>query len=136
MALPPICSASLNSITMQYGLTGTHAPQPVTLTSLPGCTQLRDVRVVVLHTPNNGAFVKIHCHCDSERCIVPVAGCAGVGFVEAPWGWRAGVRVGVRLLPAPASPQGVQPYTVIFTGHATGPGHALKLGHIVMAGLL
>ena len=44
--------------------------------------------------------------------------------------------VGVRFLTTPASPQGVSPYTVLFTCELAGPEQAPKWGHVVMAGVL
>ena len=75
MVLPPICSSSLKSITGLCWLTDrTVPPPPVILTILSGCTQLRDVRVQCAGTSMEGASVKIRCHCNSQRCIVPFEG--------------------------------------------------------------
>ena len=137
ITLPPICSASLKSITGLYRLRDPYAPPPllaVILTFLPGCTQLREVHVQYFDAPKEGAYVKIRCHCNSQRYIVP--------FVaefddELPWNRRSGLEeVGVRFMPTPASPQGVQPYTVLFACHAAGPEQAPKWGHVVMPGVL
>ena len=132
VALPPICSASFQSFTGRYLSLG-HAepPQSVVLTFLAGCTQLREVRVQFLDTPTEGTSVKVCCHCNSQRCIVPFEGCAE-SIDRLPSNW---VRVGIRFLPMPASPQGLQAYTVLFTGNAIGPEQAPKWGHVVMAGV-
>ena len=126
LVLPPISSASLKSITGRYRLMGYIAPPlPVILTFLPGCTQLRDVRVQFYYSmPRAGACVKIRCHCASQDCIKPLDACAGLE------------EVGVRFLPLPPSSQGVRAYTVIFTCHAAGPEQAVKWGHVVVPGLL
>ena len=138
MVLPPICSASLKRITGQCLSVGHSVlPQPVILTFLAECTQLREVHVQFRDTPDEGASVKIRCHCTSQRCIVPYEGHAEVLTDEPAWRWRAGMEeVGVRFLPTPASPQGVQPYTVMFTRHAAGPEQGPKWGHVVMPGVL
>ena len=120
--LPPICSASLKSVTGRYS--NTVPPRPVVLGFLPGCTQLRDVHVHFYHDPpREGTSVKIRCYCISERCIMPLDACAGLA------------EVGVRFLPMPLTSQGVQVYTVTFTCRAPGPGQALKWGHVVEAGI-
>ena len=139
--LPPICSASLESITGRYNLSGRSVPPPpVVLTFLAGCTQLRHVRVQFFDTPKAGASVKIRCHCISQSCIMPFEGRAEVvdEFVDdLPWKRPAGrEEVAVRFLPPPASPQGVQAFTVLFTWLAIGPEQAPKWGHVVMAGAL
>ena len=124
--LPPICSASLKSISGRYYLPGNRVPPPqVVLQFLPGCTQLRYVHVHFgdHSLPMEGTSVIIRCHCTSERCIMPLDACAGL----------AGV--GVRFLPMPLTSQGVQAYTVTFTCRAPGPGQALKWGHVVMPGI-
>ena len=132
MELPPICSASLSSITGLYNLNPHAPPPPVILTFLPGCTQLRDVRVQFYDRPGEGASVNIRCHCNSQSCIVPFEGRAEFTD-EWPLYVRPGLEeVGVRFLPAPASPQGAQPYTVLFTWHAAGPEQAPKWDHVVI----
>ena len=126
MELPPISSASLQSITGRF--TG---PRPLMghkglyiLNLLPGCTQLHDVHVHFDHNmPKEGKSVKIRCHCTSKRCIVPLDACAGLD------------EVGVRFLPMPPSSQGLQAYTVIFTCQAVGPEQALEWCHVVMPGV-
>ena len=83
MELPPMCSASLKSITVLYIRTylGFPRPQPVILTILPGCIQLRDVHVQSDDRPFQGASVRIRCHCNSQGCIMPFEGHAdGLGF--------------------------------------------------------
>ena len=121
--LPPICSASLKSVTGRYS--NTVPPRPVVLGFLPGCTQLRDVHVHFDHDPpREGTSVKIRCHCISERCIMPLDACAGLA------------EVGVRFLPMPLTSQGVQAYTVTFTCRAPGPGQAPKWDHAVTPGIL
>ena len=137
LVLPPICSASLKrSITALIKLPSRSAPL-VLLTFLSGCAQLRDVLVQIFDTPTEGASVKIRCHCNSESCIVPFVGHIEPIDDELPWDLTPGQEeVGVRLLPTPASPQAVQPYTVLFTCHAAGPEQAPKWGHVVMPGVL
>ena len=137
--LPPICSASLKTISGRFKLMcydKVAPPPPVILTILPGCTQLRDVHVQFYHNYSNmpkefqrnlleGASVKIRCHCTSPRCIMLLDACTGLEEVD------------VRFLPMPASSQGVvQAYTVIYTCHAVGPEQALKWGHVIMPGIL
>ena len=140
-ALPPICSASLKCITVRHRLLHRSVPHPqAILTFLSGCSQLRDLRVQFCNRPNEGASVKIRCHCNSQRCIVPFEGRAEKLIDELSWpllpllGGQE--EVGVRFIPMPASPQAVQPYTVLFTCHMAGREQAPKWGHIVMAGLL
>ena len=126
MELPPVSSASLESITVGFELFSWHRgpPPPVVLTILPGCTQLRDVRVQFYYnTPKEGTSVKIRCHCTSQRCIIPLD---AAGLEE----------VGVRFLQMPLSSQGVQTYTVICTCQAAGPEQGLRWGHLVMPGVL
>ena len=139
MEVSPICSASLKSISGLCIVTGpTFPPAPVTLTFLPGCTQPRDVHVQFYHMLREGASVKIRCHCHSQGCIVPFEGHADL-ISDAPWRWRAGLEeVGVRFLPTPAgaSPQDVQPYTVLFTWHTPGPEEAPEWGHVIMPSVL
>jgi hypothetical protein len=132
--LPPICSASLQSITGRFNLEGHRVPAAtVILTILPGCTELRDVHVQFYRSlyascdrPEvvEGTSVKIRCHCTSQSCIKPLDASAGLG------------EVGMHFLPMPPSSQGVQAYTVNFTCHAAGPEEPLKWGHVVMPGVL
>ena len=138
LALPPICSASLKSIAGEYSLPYPHAgPQPVILTFLPGCTHLRDVHVQFRSEPYEVASVKFHCHCISQRCIVPFVGHTVELYDGVPSDRRCILEeVGVRFLPTQASPQGVQPYTVLFACHAAGPEQAPKWDHLVMPGVL
>ena len=125
--LPPICSASLKSVTGRYTLPANRVPPPrVVLHFLPGCTQLRDVHVHFDDDPPmEGVSVKICCHCISGRCIKPLRACADLD------------EVGIRFLPMPpSSSQGAQAYTVIFACHAAGDGQALKWGRVVVPGIL
>ena len=89
-----------------------------------------------LDAPKEGTTVKIRCHCNSQKCIAPFEGRAS--WSDKPiWDWAAGLdEVGVRFLQPPASPQGVQPYTVLFTRLAARFKQAPKWGHVVMAGVL
>ena len=125
LEIPPICSASLKSVTARYSAGNRVPPPPVILSFLPACTKLRDVRVGfctdgAVAGPGEGTSIKIRCHCTSRRCIMPLDACAGLDDV------------GVRVLPLPPSSQGVQAYTVTFTCHAAGP----KWGHVVRRGFL
>ena len=124
--LTPISSPSLESITAIFKLTGHVGPPPlVILTFLPGCSQLRDVRVQFYsNIPRAGTSVKIRCHCSSQDCIMPSDACAGLE------------ELGVQFLPMPPSSQGVQAYTVIFTCYAAGPEQALRWGHFVLPGIV
>ena len=134
LELPPISSASLQTVSGRFHVKGLIVPfPPVILKFQPGCTELRDVHVQFfsyLDPPNNrpkiteGTSVKICCHSTSERCIRPFDACAGV------------FEVGVRFLPMPPSSQDVQAYTVTFTCHAAGPEEALQWGHVVTPGIL
>ena len=138
MELPPICSASLESVTGRYKLTG-HIlpPPPVMMTFLSGCPRLQDVRVQFPNTPKEGTSVKIRCHCNTPWCMVPFEGRAEGLSDEPLWNVGDGLEeVGVRCVPRPISPQGVQAYTVLYTCHAPGPEQALKWGHVVMPGVL
>ena len=137
MALPLICSASLKSITGLCWLTDLYArPQPLTMTILPACTQLRDVHVHFHDRPYEGASVKIRCHCNSQRCFVPFVR-RSVLIDEVPWSQRRGKEeVGVRFMPMPASPMGVQPYTVLFTYQPAGPEQGHEWGHVIMPDVL
>ena len=104
LELPPICSASLKSITGLNSLTGLEAPPPpVILTILVGCTQLRDVHVLFLNMPKVGTCVKICCQCHSRACMVSLEGHAA-SIDDPPSGSCAGLsEVGVRLMPVLAS---------------------------------
>ena len=123
----PICSASLERIRVKWGFH--HRPQlpppHVLLTLLPGCARLQEVVVHFPIRPFQGAAVKIRCHCCSQRCIVPMDGCAGIHS-----------DVIVKFLHMPSSEQGGNDYTVLSECHATGPGEASLWGHSVMPGIL
>ena len=138
MQLPPICSASLESITVVCSAAG-HAMtrQPVLLTLLRGCARLREVLVQFHNAPREGTAVKIRCHCCSRRCISPLNVHAD-GPDDAPFDCLAGVReVGVEFLQMTPSAHGVlQGYTILFACHAVGPAQAPKWGHVVMLGIL
>lgn len=99
------------------------------LTFLPGCTRLQKVlvRVEFVEAPMEGTAVKIRCHSASPTQIVPLGVHENVGRFST---------MGVRILPAPSSPQGVQGYTVLSSCHAAGPEQPLMWGHVVMRGVL
>ena len=125
-ALPPICSASLKRITALYWLTDPRMPpQPIKLTFLAGCTQLQEVHVQFRDkshdTLENGASVQICCHCNSQRCIVPCVGHAELIGETGTLLHGVLAEVGVRFLLTPASPQGVQAYTVLSNGRRPDP---------------
>ena len=112
MELPPICSASLESLVfMDYEPQHSYDELvlPVILTALPGCIRLREVLVRRRFGSMEGAVIKIHCHCRSQRCIVPLD--VGDGCNQG---------VGIELLPSPASAD-VQGYTVLYRCQAAGP---------------
>ena len=135
MQLPPICSASLESITVACAARG-HAMtrQPVVLTLLPGCALLREVRVQFHDAPGEGTAVKVRCHRCSQRCIKPVEVHADDSDDEYAC---AGVReVCVKFLQMPPAALGMQGYTVLFACHAVGPAQAPEWGHVVMPGVL
>ena len=69
----PICSASLESIRVEWQVDRRLEPPPslVLLTFLPGCTRLQEVVVHFAGRYIKGAAIKIRCHCCSQRCIVP-----------------------------------------------------------------
>ena len=121
----PICSASLKSIRVEWGLYNRpELPPPmVLLTLLPGCTRLQEVVVHFNGRPIEGAAVRIRCHCCSRGCIVPVDGYGGVVN-----------DVGVNFLPP--SELGVQECTVLYACHSAGPEQARVWGHAVMPGIL
>ena len=129
--LPPICSASLKSLTGRFQLKSHNVrPPPVILTFLSGCTELRDVHVqfhnsryAAHNMPKEGTCVRIRCHCTSQRCIMPLDACAGLE------------EVGVRFLPMPPSSQGVQAHTITFICHTAGPEQALVWDHVVLPGV-
>ena len=86
------------------------------------CSFMNDRRLL------EGTSVKICCHCNSQRCIVPfeVRG----ELSDEPWNakgqsWEL-EEVSVRFMQTPASPQAVQPYTVLFTWHAATPEQVAK----------
>ena len=129
--VPPICSASLESIRVSWScFCETHmlgvlkpSPRQVLLTFLPGCTRLQEVVVDFPGPPCEGAAVKLRCHCCSRRCIVPQEVNAG-----------AGSEVIVNFVRVPSAR--VQDYTVLSACHAAGPEQAPLWGHNVMPGIL
>ena len=138
--LPPICSASLTSITVCVAALDDLGPPlaPLILTFLPECTRLQEVVVQFGEFgPTNGSAVKIRCHCSSSTCIVPLNVRAfsdddeRVHVYDGPF-----EAVGVRFLPGPPPPQGLQEYTVLYAYHAAGPEQPLMWGHVVMPGFL
>jgi hypothetical protein len=125
--VPPICSASLESIRVAWKSYHHNKPTPrqARLTFLPGCNRLQEVVVHFPGPPVEGAAVKIRCHCCSQRCIVPMDGCAGIHS-----------DVIVKFLHMPSSEQGGNDYTVLSECHATGPEQAPWWGRAVMPGIL
>ena len=109
LELPPVSSASLESVVGRYNLTGRMLPPPpVIMTFLCGCPRLREVRVQFSSTPKEGTSVRIRCRCNSPWCIAPFE--KRGEFVDgSPSDMHAGLEeVGVRFMPRPVSPQGVQ----------------------------
>ena len=139
LELPPICSASLKSITVGVDMLSEGGPPlpPLVLTFLPGCTRLREVVVRIgEYAPTSGTAVKIRCHACSSACIAPMdvkasGDSARIHDFDGPFS-----EMGVRLLPGPPSPQGVQSHTVIYACHAAGPQQPLVWSHAVMPGFL
>ena len=125
MEVSPICSASLESIRVEWG--HFHRPElpppQVVLTLLPGCTRLQEVVVHCTCGLVEGATVKIRCHCCSRRCIMPQDAVSGS-------------ELAVRFVPMPQSEQGVQEYTVLSACHAAGAEQTPLWGHAVMPGIL
>ena len=136
--LPPLRSASLESITVHCYARGPMAPHPpVVLTFLPGCARLREVLVRFLDTPGEGTAVKIRCHCCSRRCIAPLDLFAGLNKGAPLHVHACSVKkVGVRFLPMPLSADGVQGYTIMYSCHAAGSESTPMWGHVVMPGCL
>ena len=140
MELPPICSASLERLTVTVACRSSEEP-PLVLAFLPGCKLLREVlvqfRKQAKRLPAEGTAVKIRCHSCSPTCIVPLDPHARAAAFRRAHGYEdCFTRVGVQLLPGPPSPQGVQDYTVLYTCHAAGPQQSLEWGHVVMPGRL
>ena len=137
MELPPISSATLESITVTVLKPSNEAPPPpLVLTFLPGCTRLTTVLVGFTRDFTvEGAAAKIRCHCSSPTCIVPMDVLAGAAEHQRVHGYSGLSQVGVRLLPGPPSTQAV-PYTVLHACHAAGPQQPLMWGHLVMHGIL
>ena len=136
----PICSASLESIRVEWDLTSLpKQPPQLLLTLLPGCTRLQEVVVVVrnMGRPIEGAAVKIRCHCCSQRCIVPAMGYASF-YSKEPKKMKAGAAtdVIVRFVHMPPSEQGVQDCTLLYACHAAGPKQAPLWGCDLMPGIL
>ena len=132
--LPPICSASLESIRVEWGFyirDGLPPPQ-VLLTFLPGCIRLQEVVVHFVSPPFVGASVKIRCHCCSRSCVVPADPCN-----KTPEEVYAGAvnDVVVNFVHLPSSEQDVQECTVVYAWHAAGPEQARLWGHTVMPGI-
>ena len=120
--LPPICSASLESIEVVHDYHYQASTPPVVLTLQPGCTQLREVLVQHSSAPQQGAVIKIRSHCRSES-IVPLE----VGALPRH-------SVGVRFLPG--SVWGAQWHTVLYACHAPGPGQPPRWGCVVVPEIL
>ena len=133
----PICSASLQSIRVEWG--HTHRPElpapRVLLTFLPGCTRLQEVIVHFMGQPVEGATVKIRCHCCSQRCIEPVYGYARF-YNETPEEVYAGAYndIFVKFLHRPSPEQGVHEYTVLYSCHAAEPEQRPLCFHAVLPG--
>ena len=138
--VPPICSASLTSITVCVAVLDDLGPPlaPLILTFLPECTRLQEVVVQFGEFgPTNGSAVKIRCHACSSTCIVPLNVRAFSDNDERMHVYDGPLsEVGVQFLPGPPPPQGVQRHTVLFAYHAAGPPQPLMWGHVVMPGFL
>ena len=130
----PICSASLESIKVQFYHES--APPQVLLTFLPGCTRLREV-VVRCQRAVEGAAVKIRCQGFSRRCIAPVDGYAEYynRMSEELYAYSV-TDVVVKFLDMPPSEQGVQDCTILYGCHAAGLKQSPLWGHAVMPGIL
>ena len=91
----------------------------------------------LLSRPVEGAAVKIHGHCCSQRCIVPVDRHDNF-YSKVPEKVYpgAGNDVAIKFLHLPPSEQGVQECTVLYACHAAGPEQAPMWGHAVMPGIL
>ena len=132
MELPPICSASLESIIVAVDVEPTDAappPQvaPLVLTFLPGCTRLQQVLVRLSKVYlTKYTMAKIRCHSASPTRIKPLL------FDEAASQFTTPT-VGVQVLPGPPSPQG---YTVLHECPAAGPQQPFKWSHVVVPGFL
>ena len=135
MELPPICSASLESVTVELSLWGS---EDLVLTFLPGCARLREVLVRYGYTPPaKGTTVKICCHCSSQDFVWPL--CV---FAESakPWTvpsdtWADVKGVGIEWLPLP--PSRVQGCRVLFESHGFNylSEQQPMWGHFVMPGV-
>ena len=144
MELPPICSASLVSISVTVDGEPSDEPPPprvtpLVLTFLPGCTQLQQVLVQITDEDlTEGTTVKIRCHSGSPTCVVPMDVHARAAEQMRVYGYASGFsEVGVQFLPGPSSAQGVQrAYTVLYACHAAGPQQPLTWGHVVVPGFL
>jgi hypothetical protein len=137
MELPPISSASLESVTVTVFKPSDEAPAPpLVLTFLPGCTRLQEVlvRIPKAYTVE-GTAAKIRCHCSSPTCIVPLDVHPGTQDKHGINNTHLSI-VGVQFLPGPPAPQGVPGHTVLHACHAAGPQQPLKWGHLVMHGFL
>ena len=137
MELPPISSASLESVTVTVFKPSDEAPAPpLVLTFLPGCTRLQEVlvRIPKAYTVE-GTAAKIRCHCSSPTCIVPLDVHPGTQDKHGINNTHLSI-VGVQFLPGPPAPQGVPGHTVLHACHAAGPQQPLKWGHLVMPGFL
>ena len=142
MKLPPVCSASLETITMTFD----EAPRneaplpreaPLVLTFLPGCTRLKHVLVRVSNGDlAEGTAAKIRCHSGSPMCVVPMDVHARGAEHRRVHGYASQFsEMGVELLPGPLSPPSVQrAYTVLHACHAAGPQQPLRWGHVVVPG--
>ena len=140
MELPPICSASLESISVTAHDSSGEVPiPPLVLTFLPGCTRLQKALV---RLPNGltteGTAVKIRCHCGSPTSVVPmdVHACAAEHRRVHGYACSFFSAVGVHFLPGSASLQGAPSYTVLHSCHAAGPQQPLTWGHVVMPGIV
>ena len=137
--VPPICSASLESIRVDWGLSiyRERPPPQVLLTFLPGCTRLQEVVVHFMGGRVKGAAVNIRGHCCNRGYIEPVDGYASFDksvLEEMYAGVVNGVAVKFRHMPSPEL--GAEECTILCTCHAAEPGQASLWGHAVMPGIL
>ena len=139
MELPPICSASLESVTVEISL---WSCEDLVLTFLPRCARLREVLVRYGYTPPAaGTMVKICCHCSSQEFVRPLCVFAESAKPRtAPSDSWADVKgVGIECLPLPPSQLGVQGCTVQYKSHGSRLHYLSEQqpmwGHDVMPGV-
>ena len=145
MELPPICSASLESITVTVDEEREEdeaLPQhvaPLVLTFLSGCTRLQQVLVRLLSEDiTDGTTAKVRCqiccHSDSPAAIVPMDVHARAAEYKHVHGYaNCFSEVGVQLLPGPPPSQGVK-YTVLYISNPATPQQPFEWSHAVVPG--